>query len=139
MSDFKEKLAAIEDLQSVEVEIPEWGMTIELREPTSAEARAIRKKYVHVTTKTERDGKEGFEIVPHADLKDMDGYNCAMLAASMYHNGERCFNDESDAARFLGQKSERVVNKLIAAIQGLSRKALDADDAEKNSEPTPED
>lgn len=137
MSDsFKDRLNAVQDLQSVEVEIPEWEMTFEIREPSAGAMHVIRAKYVKLSTRTERTGREAYEMVPECDIKDPEAYQFALLAAAMYLDGEKCFKDPEDAARYLGQRSPRSVAKLVAVVQGMTRKDLPVEDAEKNSETT---
>lgn len=113
----RDAILGASDLDTEEVEVPEWGGTVLVRGLSG----------------NERDKLE--ESITKNGKVSLDSFSAKLAAASIVDdNGDRMFS-QSDVKK-LGQKSARALNRVQAAAQRLSR-ISDEDVAELagNSEP----
>lgn len=105
----REKIKACNDIESVLVDIPEWGCKIEMRTPTSREASALEEwSAAHAP-------KEGDDPDPSRfrGLKEQYIMACAYDPDS----GKQLFGlSDMD---WLGDKNAKVIERLWRIAQGL--------------------
>lgn len=103
--DIKDQIKAAQDLRREEVVVPEWGVTVYLRQLSAAEL-----DYWQVST-IKRAGK---------DVKlDMRNASARLVSLCMVDaDGKRIFGD--DEADALGEKSAVVLGRLFAVAQKLN-------------------
>lgn len=108
-----------EDLKTEEVDVPEWGGTVLVREFTAAD----RDAFFVATIRVKPDGTR--EPV-------LDGMNAKLVAACLIdENGDRMFSIDDVAA--LAGKSAAALERVAAVCSRLNRLATsDVEDAAKN-------
>ena len=118
MSKLSEKIKAAEDGTREPYEIPEWGVTVEIRSMTA------RSRAQFVAEMASEDGTVGGVNDPGR----IEGMWWHVIGQTCYDpaTGERAFED--DDAEWLFEKNARVVNDLANACMeasGLSDEAVD--------------
>lgn len=105
-----EQILAAEDLSFQEVEVPEWGGTVRIRELTGAQ----------------RDAFEG-SVMGDGKKPDIANIRARLVAACLVDDaGKPLFNEA--AARKLGEKSGRVLDRLFDTcreLNGLTEQAVE--------------
>lgn len=121
----RQQLDAVNDLKTKDVEVPEWGGTVRLRE-LSAKDRSL----IEATTIGARGQGVEIRVEAFKTLKQR------VVAASLIDdNGNRLYKENE--VGFLAQKSGQVVERLFQIVQDLSGMTEEAvKDAEGNSEGT---
>lgn len=112
----KEQIQQADDRGSETVEVPEWGVTLELRSPSVAERSAL------IAAMARMDGEQ-----PTADDFTRSYVLLVIATAHDPETGERVFDD--DDAGWLSEKSGAVLNGVWEAAQrvaGLDLKAVEA-------------
>lgn len=119
----KNQILTANDLETREVDVPEWGGSVTVK-ALSGKARDAWEASLRVTR-----GKQ--------TAADTSNIRAKLVARALIgDDGERLFSDQDIAA--LGDKSALVLDRLfdvIAEMSGLSNKA--DEDAEKNSQDVP--
>ena len=121
----KAAILSVDDLKTKDVEVPEWGGTVRIRELTGTELDS----YEAQQTRQVGDRVEPNPIGSRARL---------VVRALIDENGKRLFAD-ADAMK-LSEKSGLVLDRLwdeIAALSGQTAAAVE--DAVKNSDKTESD
>ena len=90
------------------LEIDERKITFELREPTMADMRAIRKRYVKFNA-------SGMDI----NKSKLDELNYATVQTILYHNGEPAFSSIDEATQFLELAPVSIGNKIISECREI--------------------
>lgn len=124
-------IVAAEDLKFEDVDVPEWGGTVRLRE-----LRASERDHYEATTFKIRlevvDGKSVQRFEPNTENARARLVACCLVD----EEGNRCFGD--DEVEALGKKSASALQRLFEVAQrinGIGPKA--AEEAEKNSVAAP--
>lgn len=124
MSTLKDKIFAAKDIETETVEVPEWGVTLEVR---GLDGRG-RSRVIKNATNAD-DGEIDLETL----------YPTLIIATTFDpETGEKVF-DEEDAAGLMS-KSGAIVDRLATAsmrLSGLTQAAVD--EAKKDSSSTPSD
>lgn len=119
----KNQILTANDLETREVDVPEWGGSVTVK-ALSGKERDAWEASLRVTR-----GKQ--------TAADTSNIRAKLVARALIgDDGERLFSDQDIAA--LGDKSALVLDRLfdvIAEMSGLSNKA--DEDAEKNSQDVP--
>lgn len=114
------------DLKTEDVEVPEWGGTVRLRELSSKERSLIEATTIGAKGQTLELRIEAFKTLREKTV-------CAAL---IDQDGKRLYQDKEAAQ--LGLKSGQVIERLFQKVQELSgMTAAAAKDAEGNSAGTP--
>lgn len=116
----RDSILSAQDLTTQTVEVPEWGGTVTVRMMTGTERDAFNSSLGVVNGKA-----------------DMTDYRAKVVALTMVNeDGQRIFNIEDAPA--LSKKSTAVLERIFIAAATLNGMLTNSvDDAEKNSEPTP--
>lgn len=118
----RKQVDAAPDLQTKDVDVPEWGGTVRLRE-LSAKDRSL----IEATTIGAKGQAVEVRIEAFKTLRER-----TVVACLIDEDGNRLYKDNE--AGFLGQKSGQVVERLFQVVQELSGMTLAAvKDAEGNS------
>lgn len=122
----RDKILSADDLTSETVDVPEWGVTLEVRSPTAK----VRSRMVSAAIRTNDDGET---------TTDLESVYPQFLIACCFdpESGEKVFED--DDQEVINAKSSAAVERVAKAclrVSGLS------DDTEKtlgkdSSEDTP--
>lgn len=116
----RDDILGVDDLQRVEVEVPEWGGTVFVRELSALERDTFGADYA--------GAGDGAGVNPEK-LKDFRAKIAAMCIVE--ETGDQLFSEKDIVG--LGKKSstamDRVVNKVLE-ISGMNVTAVD--DAKKN-------
>lgn len=124
----RQQIDAVSDLRTKDVEVPEWGGTVRLRELSSKE-----RSLIEATTIGAKGQSVEVRIEAFKTLRER-----MVVAALIDEDGNRLYKDNE--AGFLGQKSGQVVERLFQTVQELSGMTPAAvKDAEGNSGGTPTD
>lgn len=117
----KAAILSAEDLRTEEVDVPEWGGSVVVREFSAA----ARDAFFAATIRVRKDGTR--EPV-------LDGMNAKLVALSAVdENGDRMFTDAEIVE--LERKSAAAIERVAAVCSRLNRLSTqDVDDAGKNSE-----
>jgi hypothetical protein len=119
----KEQILKADDLVSQEVDVPEWGGTVNVRTMTGTERDAF-----------EAASFEGRGKSTKVNLVNMRARLCAMTIVD--DNGKRLFTD-ADIAE-LGKKSAKALDGVFAVAQKLNGLSVgDVEELAKNSESGP--
>lgn len=120
----KSDIIAAQDLQTQDVQVPEWGGSVRVRSLTGTERDAFETCLVKLV-----DGKR---------VPDMDNLRAKLLAATLVdQNGTPLFSvgDVRDLSD-LGSKSAAALDRIFGVSQRLNGMAADSVEAAvKNSEP----
>jgi hypothetical protein len=120
----KSDIIAAQDLQTQDVQVPEWGGSVRVRSLTGTERDAFETCLVKVV-----DGKR---------VPDMENLRAKLLAATLVdENGTPLFSvgDVGDLSD-LGSKSAAALDRIFGVAQRLNGMAADSVEAAvKNSEP----
>lgn len=113
----KDTILSADDIDREMVEVPEWGVTVEMRSMTIAERTYAMKSW----SKPREDG-EGTEV-------DQEKFYPMLLAASIFdpETGEKVF-DRAEVEK-LGEKSSKVVERLAGVairLSGMGQGDVDA-------------
>lgn len=113
----KDTILAADDIDRELVEVPEWGVTIEMRSMSVGE----RTRAMQSWSKPSEDG-EGTTV-------DQERFYPALLAASVFdpETGERVF-DQNEVEK-LNEKSSKVVERLAGIairLSGMGQGDVDA-------------
>ena len=109
----KQAILEAQDIQTTDVECPEWGGTVRIKAPTGAE----RDEFEQMITK--RKGKD-----VTTDLRNVRARTVAKFAIN--EDGSRMFTDQEAGA--LGQKSAAALDRCFTAwltLAGLSEKEME--------------
>jgi hypothetical protein len=119
MMNEREAILDAEDLERVEVEVPEWGVT------------------VYVSELGGRDAEDFFHSMRGEDGKPKKGFRERLLLKTLFNaEGDRIFTDDDEAA--LGGKKNAVIERLFEAAMKLNVMSDEAVElAEKNLESVP--
>ena len=112
----RDMILAADDLNTEDVEVPEWGVTVRVREMTGTERGAFEKAISKVSTKP--DGSTNVEM----DAQNMRVQLCAMTIID--EDGKRMFSDNE--LSLLGGKSAKAIQRLFDVAARLSGIADDA-------------
>ncbi len=131
MSKLSEKIRAVDDASAEEYEIPEWGVTVEIRSIT-ARARAR-----FVASIANPDGTTNV-----TDPERIEGMWWHVISQTCYDpaSGELVFEDSDQ--EWLFERNATVVNDLASRameISGLGDKAVDEAGKDSSDSPTAED
>lgn len=110
------------DLRTEAVDVPEWGGEVLLRELSAAQMSEFKAKSVAAVdpqTQAVRDG---------ATLFGLSAW--IVSRAAIGEDGKRLFTD-ADLTR-LGEKSDKVIDRLAARVLKMSGAAATVEEAEKN-------
>lgn len=122
---------AADDISSTEIEVPEWGVTLELRSPDALRRAALVKGMIP------DDWDPNSSTPPRPDMARM--YTSVIIATAYDpETGEPVFT-EADAV-FLGQKNGVVVERVGAEamkVAGLNAEAVE--EGKLDSSTTPSD
>lgn len=121
----KDEILGARDLQTEDVEVPEWGGVVRVRSLTGSE----RDRYEQEIARS-RNGQED------APVENVRALLVAMCAID--ENGKRLFS--LSEVRALGGKNALPLNRVFAVGRRLSGLSLeDVEELEGNSEPAPSD
>lgn len=120
----RDMILSIDDLKTEDVEVPEWGVTIRVREMTGTERGLFEKSISKVSTRP--DGSTNIEM----DAQNLRVQLCAMTMVD--DNGKRLFGDSE--LKVLGGKSAKAIQRIFDVSSRLSGMADDAveDEMEKS-------
>lgn len=108
----RDQIFASKDLDSEIVEVPEWGLKLEVRSMSAGERSRSMRNWLDDDQKV-----------------DLEKFYPAIIAASVFdpESGERVF--EQDDAEKLNEKSSRVIERLAMValrLSGMSPEGIDA-------------
>ena len=125
------QIVAAKDLKHEDVEVPEWGGTVRLRELTGEERDRFEAANINIVTELV-DGKEKTVL-----KRNTENLRARLVAMCMIDgDGNRFFGDDEIAD--LGRKGAQALQKLFLAAQrlnGIGEPAVK--EAEKNSTAAP--
>ena len=132
MSKLSERIKAADDSTAEPYEIPEWGVTVEIRSMTA------RSRARFVAEMASEDGTVGGVNDPER----IEGMWWHVIGQTCYDptSGERAFEDGD--AEWLFEKNARIVNDLANACMeasGLSDEAVDEAGKDSSGSPTSAD
>lgn len=102
----RDEILAVDDLKTIDVEVPEWGGTVRLRALTGSERDRLEASILN---------KEG-NGADRAKLATFRARLCAMTMVD--ESGQRLFGEAEVSA--LGQKSAAALSRVADAAQKLS-------------------
>jgi hypothetical protein len=118
----KQQILDAQDLETKEVEVPEWGGTVLVKTMTGVERDAFESSVVK--------GKGKNTTVNMANIR------AKLVAASIVdQDGQRLFDDQDVQA--LGKKSAAALDRVFAVAQKLSK--ISQDDVEELAKNLPDD
>lgn len=121
----KQQIWEVQDLKREVVEVPEWGGSVIVREPTAAERDAYDNSLVHSDI-------VGDKTVIKSDFENQKARLVARCVIN--EDGSRMFEDAEITK--LGTKSAAVISRLFSVISRLGLMGMDGKkSAEGNSEP----
>ena len=101
----KEQIKSVSDLETLDVEVPEWGGTVRLKSLTGAERDRFEASVV------QGQGKN--------TTVNMQNLRAKLVAQSAIgEDGKSLFSEED--VKWLGEKSAKALNRLFNAAQQLS-------------------
>ena len=114
----KEDIEKIQDLDHVDIEVPEWGGTVRIREMTGSERDLYEADIYKIV-----NGKP--EII-------RENFRAKLVARTLVgESGNRLFTDKEIV--LLGKKNARALNHVYEIAQSLNGLSVEeADDIEKN-------
>ena len=126
----RDAIKAADDGTAEEYEVPEWGVTIEVRSLT-ARARSI----LHAEWSSESDNGDGGERAIH------DGWWQIVSKTCFDPDTGKLIFDDDDEDMFLGKNSQVVTNlaNFCMNASGLTKEAQDDLGKDSSGSPTPED
>lgn len=125
------QIVAAKDLKHEDVEVPEWGGTVRLRELTGEDRDRFEAANINIITELV-DGKE--KTVLKRNTENLRARLVAMCLVDA--DGNRCFGDDEIAD--LGRKGAQALQKLFLVAQRLNGIGGPAvKEAEKNSTAAP--
>lgn len=123
----KDQILSADDRDTQEVDVPEWGGTVLVQEPTSWDLSQLRNEEFRVQVGT--DGKPRTTI-------DTTGHDARLAAICIVdEEGKRLFSDKE--VKKLGRKSQKALDRVLKAIRDFD--GVDLEEIEGNSEPTDSD
>ena len=124
-------IVAAQDLKTEDVDVPEWGGAVRLREMTAKERDAYETATFVMATEVV-DGKPQTKVTPNTI-----NLRARLVALCLVdEEGHRCFGDDETEA--LGAKSAAALARCFAVAQKLNGMgAAGVDEAEKNSTAAP--
>ena len=112
MSNVIAQIEAADDRRESTIEIPEWGISVVLREPVMEQVRNLRNKYLVLS----EDGQTA-----NAEKSDLDGFNWALISLMVHEEeGDKIFENGKQAEEVLGKKSSRVVAGLVEKCANMA-------------------
>jgi hypothetical protein len=131
MASLKEAIRQAQDIKTQrDVEIPEWGVTVEVRGLPSGDWEAYQNKLNKLRI---QEGRSGAEMNVRSNRAEI-------VAKCLYDqdSGERVFPDVTEGIAILSKKSQGVVDGLFKLCRHLSGEDRDfsqkVKDAEGNSD-----
>lgn len=122
----KAAIIAAPDIQSTDIDVPEWGGTVRLKGMTGSERDAFEDSmFVEVT-------KPDGSIVKKQDVKNLRAK--VVAAALVDEKGAQLFG--LDEIEELGKKSVAALQRCFDAAQKLNGQGAKAEAAAKNDSPT---
>lgn len=119
-----------------EIEVPEWGGSVIVRALNQKEVNEWRRSFQVKVTNRDKTGKATTEFVTDPDKAEMAGLTLLMIAL-IDESGNRLFESKADIETLAGQ-AFRPIRRITAVIMEMSGLTEDAaEEAEKNSEPSP--
>ena len=106
----RDMILSIDDLKTEDVEVPEWGVTVRVREMTGSERGLFEKTISKVSTRP--DGTTNVEM----DAQNIRVQLCAMTMVD--EEGKRLFGDTELKA--LGGKSAKAIQRVFDVASRLS-------------------
>lgn len=106
----RDMILSIDDLKTEDVEVPEWGVTVRVREMTGSERGLFEKTISKVSTRP--DGSTNVEM----DAQNIRVQLCAMTMVD--EEGNRLFGDMELKA--LGGKSAKAIQRVFDVASRLS-------------------
>lgn len=116
----REDILGIDDLKTAEVEVPEWGGKVRIRELTGSEREEFDSMFSTVKQRIEIGGQRG-RPAPQADIEiHAERVRVRLCMLSMIdEDGERLFPSETDVA-LLGAKSAKALHRVFQNCWELS-------------------
>ena len=131
----RDQILGAKDIDTREVDVPEWGGAVLVRALSITEGNEWRRSMLRPVAKTDPKTRET-SITMEFSTEAAELANVRMLSiACIDAEGNRLFKPEDIEA--LGKHSMTPIARVVEVvmdISGLTKKA--ADDAEKNSEPS---
>lgn len=129
-----DRIWAADDIDSSLLEVPEWGVTLELRSPTGAERSELQKMFVDM----ERSQAAG-EVV----MRDLKTMWPALVITCCYDpaTGERAFEMTPATMAALNRKNGAVLERVAQAcmpLVGLTPADVDEKKAPSSTTPSSE-
>ena len=127
----RDMILAIDDLKNEDVEVPEWGVTVRVREMTGAERGKFEKAISKVSTAP--DGSTNVEM----DAQNMRVQLCAMTIID--EEGKRLFSDNE--LGLLGAKSAKAIQRVFdvaARLSGISDESVEEEMEKSQADQTEE-
>lgn len=110
------------DLRTESVDVPEWGGEVLLRELSAAQMSEFKAKSVAAVDPQTRAVRDGVTLF---------GLSAWIVSRSAIgEDGKRLFTD-ADLPR-LGEKSDKVIDRLAARVLEMSGAATTVEETEKN-------
>ncbi|MGW3711402.1 hypothetical protein ACWDN6_14800 [Streptomyces albogriseolus] len=111
-----EQILGADDLAFEDVEVPEWGGTVRVREMPGTERDKFESQFV---------GKDGASV----RAEGLEGFRARLAAATIVdENGRQLFRSPAETKR-LGEKSARALQRVCDAAMRLS--AMSEDDVKE--------
>lgn len=135
----KDQILNANDIDTRDVEVPEWGGTVRVRALSLKEANEWRRGMLKSVAKTDPKTRGiTFEYQFNEQLAELS--TIRMLAiACIDAQGNRLFDGPKDIEALSG-KNPTPIKRCVDVIKEISGLGDDAaDEAEKNSEPSPSD
>lgn len=124
----RQQILDVVDLKTEDVDVPEWGGTVRLRELSSKQRSLIEATTIGAKGQSLEIRIEAFKVLREKTV----------VSALIDQDGKRLFEDKEFAQ--LGLKSGQVIERLFQKVQELSGMTpAAAKDAEGNSAGTPTD
>lgn len=107
-----EEILGADDLAYEDVEVPEWGGTVRVREMPGTERDKFESQFV---------GKDGASV----RAEGLEGFRARLAAASIVdENGRQLFRSPAEVKR-LGEKSARALQRVCDTAMRLSKMSED--------------
>ena len=132
----RDQILQARDIQTRDVEVPEWGGTVRLRALSPKEGNEWRRSMLTKVTVTDpKSHKVTVDYIVDEDKAEMAKLTILSIAI-VDEDGNRLFTKED--VEKLATKAIPPINRLVKIVMdmsGLSQKAIE--EAEKNSETSP--
>lgn len=116
-----DKIAKANDLRTKKVEVPEWGVTLVVKEMTAAEREQYEAGY------TNKAGKKGFDA-------SVDSLIMLISHCCTDESGHRLFNSDEGRELLKAKSSARILSLFQECLKINSLTKEEVDGLEKNSE-----